>query len=191
VNRAVKPFSASTPDCTGAVRYNPRPKEVLKVKISALAGVLICFLAAPETTKCQQEFKGLQRVEIVVEDLNKVSESMGLNHESLKDQILVALKRDIAKLKIGEASSSPSSWVYLRITSFQTATNWVATCVQVSLRRPARIIGDDGAQYLAIVTTWEKETIIHDSIDQMPSRIRDQISEAVTALAAEYYKQNP
>jgi hypothetical protein len=154
------------------------------VKISALAGVLICFLATPESTKCQA-FKGLQRIDILVE---KVNESIGLNHESLKDQILVALKRDIPKLKIDESSRS---WVYLQITSFQTVQTGVATCVHVSLRRPARIIGDDGEQYFTIVTTWEKETLIYGSIDRMPSSIRDEINESMTEFAAEYYKQNP
>jgi hypothetical protein len=172
------------------------------VKISALAGVLICFLAAPELTKCQElegeELKGLQRIDVLVEALNKVDDSMGSNRESLRDQILVALKRDIPKLKIVDTFTGigpVTSELYLQITSFQAFKNSVAdriaTFVELSLKRPALIIGDDGTKYFATATVWEKGTLVHDSIDHMSSRIRDQISQDMTAFAAEYYKQNP
>jgi hypothetical protein len=98
------------------------------VKISTLACVLICFLAAPESTKCQ-ELKGLQRIDILVENLSKADEDMRLTRESLKDQTLVALKRDIPKLKI--VDSPVSSSVYLQITPFgqrRTGSQQVCKC---------------------------------------------------------------
>jgi hypothetical protein len=52
-------------------------------------------------------------------------------------------------------------------------------------------MGDEGSQYFSMATVWEKGSLLHDTIDHMPSRIRDEISGAMTALAAEYYKQNP
>ena len=161
------------------------------MKISALAGVLICFLAAPELTKCQElegeELKGLQRIDVLVEALNKVDDSMGSNRESLRDQILVALKRDIPKITI--VKSSPS-FVYLQITSIRTAAGAVA-CVVVSLERPVEIIGDDGRKYPSVARVWTEGSIDLAAVEHIPSRIRDDINQAMTALAAEYYKQNP
>jgi hypothetical protein len=52
-------------------------------------------------------------------------------------------------------------------------------------------MGDEGSQYFSMATVWEKGSLLHDTIDHMPSRIRDEIRGAMTALAAEYYKQNP
>jgi hypothetical protein len=170
--------------------YNPRPKEGPQVKISALAGVLICFLAAPESTKCQQELTGLQRIHIVIENLDKETADMGLNEKSLRDQILVALKRDIPKITIVDTLGA-SSFVYLQITSLLTATKGAAACVVVSLERPVQIIRDDGSKYLSIAEVWKEGHIELGPVDHMPSRIRDRINEAMTAFAAEYYKQNP
>lgn len=201
-------------ECVGHQARYSRRGEVLKVKISALACVLICFLGVPASTKCQGEpcgsrctndllvlqnqFNGFQRVGIVIEKFDKSAENMGLSRESLRDQILVALKRDIPKVKIVEPFTGVgpvTSEVYLQITSFQTFKNSVAdsvaTFVKLSLKRPALIIGDDGTKYFDTATVWEKETLLHDSIDHMPSRIRDQISEDLTEFAAEYHKQNP
>jgi len=159
------------------------------VKISALTCVLICFLAAPESTKCQA-FKGLQRTDIVIEDLGKVADDMGLTSESLRDQILVALKRDIPKIKI--VTMTPGeSYVYLQITSLQLPARGVAACVVVALRRYVEIIGDDGGKYFSFAAVWSREYMEVDSVDRIPSRIRDGINQAMTALAAEYYKQNP
>jgi hypothetical protein len=83
------------------------------VKIPALACALLCFFAAPELTKAQ-EFQQLQRIQIVVENLNKLGNDMGLTEESIKNQALVALKRDIPKLTIDPLWPS---FLYIRITS--------------------------------------------------------------------------
>ena len=166
------------------------------MKISALAGVLICFLAAPESTKCQ-EFKGLQNIGILIEDLDKEAANIGLTSESLRDQILVALKRDIPKLKIDSSPFPLRSYVHLQITSAPILTYagqvalGDAAFVLMSLERPTKIIGDDGTEYVAAVSAWKTGVILHDSFAEMPSSIREKISEAMTRLAAEYYKQNP
>lgn len=181
------------------------------MKISALACVLICFLGVPASTKCQGEpcgsrctndlldlqnqFNGLQRIDVLVEALGEADENIGLTRESLRDQILVALKRDIPKLKIVGAFTGigpVTSEVHLQIKSFQTLKDSaVATFVALSLKRPALVIGDDGTKYFVMATVWEKGTLLYATVDQMPSRIRDKISEGMTEFAAEYHKQNP
>jgi hypothetical protein len=160
------------------------------LKISAIACVLICFLAAPELTKCQ-DFKGLRRTRIIIEDLGKDAENIGLTRESLEDQILVALKRDIPKLRI--VDSPDASFVYLQLTSVQIGTYAVATFVQVCLERPAKMIGDDGIEYSIVATVWKRGTNlgVGGSPAKMASLIRDEISQAMTEFAAAYYKDNP
>jgi hypothetical protein len=173
------------------------------VKIPVLAWALLCFFAAPELMKTQAsqalgDFKGLHRVAIAIERLSKADEDMGLTRDSLKDQILVALRRDIPKLEIISGDTSESSahpagamaTVYLAITSGHFGKN-VASHVQIELLRGVEIIGDDGAKYFAVATVWSDGGLGIDSVEQMPSRIRDRISQAMTAFAAEYYKEKP
>lgn len=118
-----------------------------------------------------------------------MDENIGLSLESLKDQILVALKRDIPKLKIVD-DSSLTSYVHLQITSVQTATQ-TATFVSVSLGRPVEIIGDDGSNHFTFATTWKTGTLMEGPPMEMRSHVREKVSEAMTALAAAYYKDNP
>ena len=161
------------------------------MNIPALACALLCLFAAPELTKAQSTFGliGLRRVWIVIQPLNKAEEGIGLDRESLKDQILVALKRDIPKLEI--ESSIQGSYIYLQITSAQTEPNRVATHVAVTLTRPVKIIGDDGSKTEKFATVWEKGTLLYDTVQHMASRIRGEISQAMTAFAAQYYNDNP
>jgi hypothetical protein len=61
----------------------------------------------------------------------------------------------------------------------------------VSLERQVEIIGDDGRKYSSTATVWTKGGLDLDSVEKVPSSIRDAINEEMTAFAAEYYKQNP
>ena len=164
------------------------------MKIPALACVLLGFFAAPTLTKAQEfdDFKGLQRVGILVEELKKETTDTGLTRESLHDEILVALKRDVPKLKVVDDKALLGVFrVYLNITSVHTATVWVAAHVQIALHRRVEIIGDDGTKYFTVATVWEDNAVLYDPVEQLPSRIRDYISQAMTEFAAEYYNENP
>jgi hypothetical protein len=173
-------------------------RRPLKVKIPALACALLCRFAAPELTKAQAEagagwsvpFKGLHRIRIEIEDLNKADEDMGPSRDSLKDQILVALKRDVSQLKI---DFSPGvSYVYLQIASIPIqASHNVVSFVHMALVRCVAIIGDDASTYLTGATIWLEDHLLYDSVDHMASRIRDRINQTMTTFAAEYYKENP
>jgi len=61
----------------------------------------------------------------------------------------------------------------------------------MSLVRPVEIIGDDGGKYFTVATVWGKGTNMNGSTSLVAQRIRDQISQHVTAFAAQYYKENP
>ena len=158
----------------------------------ALACALMCFFAVPKSTQ-GQNLKGMHGVGIVIDYLGPIEKNLGLTSESLSDEILVALKRDLPKLKV--ELSGTSSYVYLTLASVEArnpvATFGVATSVTVSLRRPVEIIGDDGRRYFTFATAWARTGIVIDSIPDVASDVRDQISKFVTALAAQYYKDNP
>jgi len=61
----------------------------------------------------------------------------------------------------------------------------------MALVRQVAIIGDDGNTYPTFATVWVVDNILFDSADHMISGIRDLISQMMTRLAVEYYKQNP
>ena len=157
------------------------------MRIPALACALICFFAVSELTKAQ-ELKGLRRVQIEVTPLNKADKEMDLTVESLWDQTLVALKRDIPKLKIEDAATS---LVSVRVTSISTGGIEVASSVEVVLSRPVEIIADDGIKSYTLAVVWEKSSLLVGPFSNMASRIHEEISEKLTAFAAKYYKDNP
>jgi len=169
-----------------------------QVKIPVLACVLLCVFAAPESTKAQK-LKGLHAACIVIESPDKETEDVGLTKESLTDQIVVALKRDIPKLKIESSSQRASlSCVYLEITSLETTTG-IASFVSLSLRRPVAILEEDKGNIMTdpnylnylLAPVWNRGCLLIGGKVRHAARVRDQINQYLTALAAEYYKDNP
>lgn len=176
------------------------------MKIPALACALLCFFAAPELTKAQG-FKKLQRIHIVVEDLNNLSRDMGLTEESITNQALVALKRDIPKLKIESSLDS----IYIRITSVPIESNagryglasfvpvesnagryGLASFVEVSLRRNVRVVGVESLRTPVIfATVWDKGAVFTGDKYGVASAIHQEIDDELRAFAAQYYKENP
>jgi len=142
----------------------------------------------PELTKAQ-DLGDLQHIAILVEDLDKDSESIGLTSQSLSDMVLVGLKRDVPKLKIDDKPQVSS--FYVQLTSVEI-NNDIACHVAVSVTRFAMIAGDSGKQnYSVAVKVWDKGVLLTGPTSAMASRIRDRINDFVTAFAAQYYKDNP
>jgi hypothetical protein len=137
----------------------------------------------------------LQRVDVVVEQLDQKTKDLGLTSESLKNQAIVALKRDIPKLKI--ESSVEDSFIYIRITSTPIAfesgiRTGFAVDIEVSFHRRVRVIGDDSVETaVTIAAVWNKGTIATGDQFQVTSTIHQKINDFLTAFAAEYYKENP
>jgi len=88
--------------CSLQFRATLAPQEALKVKIPALACAVMWLFVLPEVTKAQ-DLGDLRHILIVIEELNKETRNLGLTEQSLSDMVLVALKRDIPKLKIDNA----------------------------------------------------------------------------------------
>lgn len=158
------------------------------MKKPALLCLLICFFITPGPTKAQN-LRGLTGVKILVEELTDESKSLGLTSQSVRDHVLVALKRDIPKLKV---SDTLSPYVYVRITSliFGVNNDFVASNIEVHLKRPV-LIGETPDLIAVKATVWDKEALMTDSTTNMASRINNEISNILTMFAADYYKDNP
>ena len=141
-----------------------------------------------------QGFQKLERLGIIVENLDQNSRNMGLTEESLKNQPLVALKRDIPKLKI-EPVLTP--YIYIRVSSLPVVSAselrfGFASLVEVPLKRNIRIVGDDSlGPSLIIATVWDKGSIFNGAQLQFASAIHLEIDGDLKAFAFEYYRENP
>jgi hypothetical protein len=117
----------------------------------------------------------LQRLDILVEELDQPGKDLGLTCESIKNQAIVALKRDIPKLKI--ESSSLDSFIYIRISSapigFKSGMRTeFASDVEVSLQRRVRVVGDDSVETaVTLAAVWNKGAILTGDRDEVTSMI--------------------
>jgi hypothetical protein len=100
--------------------------------------LLISFLLLVPCSRAQtrQPLKGLQQVEIAVEEIGKLETDIGLTKEVLESQALVALRRDIPALKISRGSMP---FLYVNVLAAEAGYG-VAVHVSVALSRPARIL---------------------------------------------------
>jgi hypothetical protein len=136
-------------------------------------------------------FSGLSSIDIAVEDLDRTGKEIGLTKGSIKDEILVAVKRDLPKLKI--ESGPRVSLIYVVITVGETNTAFAASA-NIFLYRPVEILGDDGNKYFALGAVWKKVSLLTNNRPTLPymsSKIHDLLSEGLTAFSAQYYTDNP
>jgi len=69
--------------------------------IPALTCITICFFITPRSVNAQ-ELGDTRQIRILIEDLDDPSRATGLSTESLRDLVLVGLKRGVPKLKVTE-----------------------------------------------------------------------------------------
>jgi hypothetical protein len=149
----------------------------------------VCFLLVLIPRSSAQELKDLRQVHITVETINKEEQkSIGLSEEAVESQTLVALKRDMPKLDVNK--TAPSS-VYVNINTIEL-TNALVVDLSIKLRRPARVLRDDSSEIgTTFATVWGRSVLLTGGQQDMASRIREEISEMITELAAAYYGENP
>jgi len=154
----------------------------LIVMLSALA------LIIPGIVKAQNRTKGLEGIDIAVEDFDKVP-GLELSEKDVESQTLVAIKRNIPKLPVGKQFAA---YIYVRITPV-TVDGGVAVFVLVDLKRPSHILRENGTDtnIFALGSTWNKGTILVGPSSTIRSRIFETISEHMTQFAADYYRENP
>jgi hypothetical protein len=159
------------------------------MKILAPACILYSIFWIPDLASAQAKpLKDLERLDIVIEGLEKPEKDMGLSVESLESQVLAALKRDLPNLKV---EKSMGSYVSVRITSIELEFGY-AVFASVGLYRPAKILRDKDKSEIThtLVSVWDKGIILTGPPDSMASRVRETISKEITELAADYHRQN-
>ena len=132
----------------------------------------LLLLFAPQSDA--QDLKELTQASMVVEQLNKTAQDVGLSEETLESQTLAGLKRDLPKLKI---SKDASPYVY----------------VDIKINRPVKILRDwsNSEVSATVATVWNKGKLLIGSKYDMAARVREAISDLTTKLAAAYYRDNP
>jgi len=156
------------------------------MRISALFCAMLCLFMTTKSAYAQQ-LADLQHIAIVIADLSKETESVGLTKQSVSDTVLAGLIRGAPKLKID--STPPVSVFHVKITS---VINGTASFVSVSVLRPAEIAGDKGSKvYSGPVTVWHRGILLTGSTNIMALQIRDSLRDAIAEFVAQYLKDNP
>jgi len=159
-----------------------------------LVFLLSSCLAFVPGLHADDNLKELGSVKIVVEDLNPGGREVGLTTDWLESVLLVALKRDLPRLRIGKDFLS---FVYLNVHVMKEHTvggrlQGCAAAVDLKVYRPAHILSDDlGSRVLfAVVTVWQKGDLLSGSCDSIGQQVKESVDKLVTRLAADYYRAN-
>ena len=100
--------------------------------LSALAVIV------PGIVKAQTPRKGL-KASISLSKRFDNGPDLGFSREDVEPHVLVAIKRDLPKLPVGKRFTA---YIYVRLTSVNI-TGWVASFVEVQLRRPMHILREN------------------------------------------------
>ena len=77
--------------------------------------------------------------------------------------------------------------------SVKTSDSSVASFVSVEIEHYVTILRDEDNQAVgnATATVWGKSAMLAGTSEEMGSKIRNEISKQLTALANDYHRQNP
>jgi len=159
----------------------------MKLFSIACASFLLLLLA-PQSDA--QDLKELTQASMVVEQLNKTAQDVGLSEETLESQTLAGLKRDLPKLKI---SKDASPYVYVNVLAVEAGPDRVAVYVDIKINRPVKILRDwsNSEVTATVATVWNKGKLLIGTKYDMAARVREAISDLTTKFAAAYYRDNP
>ncbi len=166
-----------------------------RLAIGSIAIVLLASLQCePQETKVGPLAR-LRQTSILAESFHADAKTVGLSKKSLKSQMLVGLRRDIPRLAVRE-SAFPT--LYLDVTMLRDTTVGgrdlgFSACVNLSMVRRVMILEDEGVGEvtLAVVTVWDKGELLVGNRTSIRQQVKDEIDEALTEFAADYYRQNP
>ncbi len=167
-----------------------------RTAIGSIAIVLLASLQCePQETKVAP-LKRLRQTSILVEPLTPAAKTVGLSRKSLESQLLVGLRRDIPGLAVRE---SAGPFLYLQVIVLRATTGGgqqeigFSVIVRLEMLRPVMILEDEGVGEvtLAVVTVWDKGELLVGNRTSIRQQVKDEIDEALTEFAADYYRQNP
>ena len=153
---------------------------------------LTCLLLFATSTNSQQaaNLKDVRRLDVEVENLSKVDHEMGLSEESLRSFVRTSIERELPEIEIEPTSND---YIRIRIMSVKTSESSVASFVSVDFGRYVTILRDEDNQAVgnALASVWEKSAMLAGASEDMGSKIGDEVGKQLTALAADYHRQNP
>ncbi len=166
-----------------------------RIAIGSIAIVLLASLhCEPQETKVGPLTR-LRQTYIFVEPLDADAKTIGLSEKSLESQMLVGLRRDIPRLAIRK-STIPFLYLVvtvLRETSVGGQEVGFSAVVMLNMKRPVAILEDVGVGEITIrtATVWYKGQLLVGTRTSIRQQVKDEIDEALTQFAADYYRQNP
>jgi len=133
-------------------------------------------------------FTRLREVVISV-DLEGEAIRLGLNHRSMKNQILVLLKRKLPRLQVSDKINTTLFGVTIILNSTQrgSGTYYFGSIAAIAAREV--IITDTAENTVTIV--WTESFVIGASSNKIRSGVREALDELTTAFAAQWYRDNP
>src|ERR1700739_4585258 len=79
--------------------------------------------------------RGLHEVSIFVERTGDAAQTLGVTDELLTDQVFVALKRDVPRLRLSQNKAS-LPFIHIEVTAIKTVEPTIMACVRLSVVRP-------------------------------------------------------
>jgi len=127
----------------------------------------------------------LQGVKITV-DLEGAAYKLGLNDESMKNRILVLLRRKLPRLRVSDKINLAFFSVSVLLKPSKER-RYFGSVVAHAVRRVT--IGDTAEDTVAIV--WTSSFIIAAPSNKLRNGVREALDELTTEFAADWYRDNP
>ena len=164
----------------------------MRYAVMAILMTLTCFdLSLAQTRDQQREsLRGLQGVEVVIEDMRPDAQADGLSQGAIRAAVELILRSNgIQVLTRSESLKTPAApYLYVRVSTSNHSSNLFAYAVTVAFMQKVSLV--HSAQQMTSATTWEKGSVGttgHSNVRQVINSVESKVKE----FANDFLAVNP
>ena len=164
----------------------------MRYAVMAILMTLTCLdLSLAQTRDQQREsLRGLQGVEVVIEDVKPDAQADGLSREAIRAAVELILRSNgIQVLTRSESLKTPAApYLYVRVSTSNHSSDPFAYAVTVALMQKVSLA--HSAQQMMSATTWEKGSVGttgHSNVRQVINSVESKVKE----FANDFLAVNP
>jgi hypothetical protein len=152
--------------------------------------VLFSLICIGQVFAQDTPLKKLSKLNLSYVEMDKYAKSIGITDETIGNQLLVGIKRDLPRVQL--VHDQTSSQILISVGCFEAAQGFAVCETRIELKRPVLIHLDDGTlTEQSLASVWTRHQASSAGSAEMAEHVRQFISQSLTEFAADYYKQNP
>ena len=164
----------------------------MRYVVIAMLMALVCFDLSMAQTRDQQResLRGLQGVEVVIEDMRADAQADGLSQEAIRTAVEHILRSNgIRVLTQSESLKTPAApYLYVKAATYNHSSDLYAYAVTVEFMQKVSLVGRPHQMMSA--TTWEKGGVGTTSPSNM-RQVINSVESKVKEFANDFLAVNP